>query len=308
MKSLAPIILFVYNRPNHTKRTIEALSANYLAEKSELFIYSDAPKNESEQENVEAVRNYIKMINGFKKVKIIERTQNFGLVKSIKEGVSEIVNSFGKVIVIEDDLITHPQFLEFVNKALDLYEEKKEVFSITGYSHFDFKENEVFNQLYFAKIISTWTWATWSDRWAFYDDNITDTKILNSDKKVRRKFNYDNSYNYYKLLNDQRRGMGKSWGIIWYWNVFKVGGVTLYPTATLVEQIGFDGSGENSRNYNFSWERIKNTQYEFIFPNLFEEDALLRQKLVKVLKKRKLMILYSLIKSKIIRFLNTKKK
>jgi hypothetical protein len=303
MKSLAPIILFVYNRPNHTKRTIEALSANYLAEKSELFIYSDAPKNESEQENVEAVRNYIKMVNGFKKVKIIERTQNFGLVKSITEGVTELINIYGKIIVLEDDLLTHPQFLDFMNESLEFYKDVENVYSITGYSHLKQSRFNELNHLEFIKLTSTWSWATWKGKWEIFHQGDEDSSRLDTDSHLRRNFNYDNSYNYYQMLKDRQTNKVKSWGIIWYWNVFKKGGLTLFPTQTLIDQIGFDGTGQNSKNHIISLKRIQEHDFKFIYPNQIEEFIKLRKKVANILRYRKLSLILQIVKSKFMRTL-----
>ena len=120
--TLAPIVIFVYNRPNHTRQTVEALRKNELANESELFIYADAPKNENAVVKVNEVREYIKSVDGFKKVTIIHREKNWGLANSIIDGVTKIVNEYGKIIVLEDDLITSPNFLSFTNQALDFYE------------------------------------------------------------------------------------------------------------------------------------------------------------------------------------------
>ena len=124
MNKLAPVVLFVYNRPEHTKQTVEALQKNELAIKSELFIYSDAPKNIGVKEKIDEVRKYIKSINGFKKVTVIKREKNWGLAASIIDGVTKIVNEYGKVIVLEDDLVTSPYFLKFMNDALEFYKKK----------------------------------------------------------------------------------------------------------------------------------------------------------------------------------------
>lgn len=135
MNKLAPIVLFVYNRKDHTEQTIEALKKNDLAIESDLFIYSDATKNDVNSDAVKEVREYIKTINGFKSITIVERKNNMGLAKSVVSGVSEIVNKYGKVIVLEDDLITAPQFLRYMNKNLENYEKVEDVISIHGYNY-----------------------------------------------------------------------------------------------------------------------------------------------------------------------------
>lgn len=299
MKTLAPIVLYTYNRFDHTERTIAALKKNTLAFESDLIIFSDGYQNEFDKLKVLKVREYIKNISGFKSLRIIERNENYGLAKSIVSGVSEVLKSYDKIIVLEDDLITHPQFLEYMNTALDLYKESKDVFSITGFSHLKANSESKVNETCFLKITSTWSWATWADKWFFFNDKIEHSEILINNRKLRKAFNYDNSYPYYKMLKNRYNGKIKSWGIIWYWNVFKNNGLTLYPSKTLVDQIGFDGSGQNARNYNMEDNNIKDTIYEFNFPVKIEETKQDRLKVVKTLKKRKVTIVIKIVKQKI---------
>ena len=156
-KNLAPIVLFVYNRLNHTKRTIEALKNNFLAEKSELFIFSDGPKRKEDVIKVKEVRKYIHHLTGFKQVNVMERAENYGLAQSIVTGVNEIISQYGKVIVLEDDLITDINFLTYMNEGLIKYQEDTRVFSVTGYSYLKKGPSEPF----FLKICSSWSWGTW---------------------------------------------------------------------------------------------------------------------------------------------------
>ena len=134
VEKLAPICLFTYSRLEETKRTIEALKKNFLAPKSELFIFSDGPKNHETKDKVKAVRDFIKTIDGFKKITIFESKTNEGLAKSIINGVTKVVNEYGKVIVLEDDLLTTPNFLDFMNQALLFFELNLSIYSINGYS------------------------------------------------------------------------------------------------------------------------------------------------------------------------------
>jgi hypothetical protein len=295
MNSYAPIALFVYNRPNHTKRTVSALIDNYLASESDLFIFSDAPKNIDSIDNVKLVRDFIKTIEGFKSVTVIEREINFGLIKSISEGVTDIVNRYKKIIVLEDDLVTHKQFLEYMNKSLELYKNSNDVYEITGYSHIYDKRDILQNHGYFLKITSTWGWATWADRWKIFLNGLEGVEDLNSNRKLKYLFNYNNSYNYYKMLNDTNTGKAKSWGIVWYWNIFKNSGLTLYPVETLVDQIGFDGTGQNAKNYVITSSRIKPEAYEFVFPTVIEENSMYRHQIIKILRTRKLFLILKVI-------------
>jgi len=296
VNTLSPIVLFVYNRPAHTKRTIEALSNNYLASESDLFIFSDAPKNSEADSSVKQVRDFIKTISGFKSLTIIEREANYGLVKSISEGVTDIVNKFGKIIVIEDDLITHNQFLEYMNKGLELYKNHKKVYEIGGYSNTTSTHDITENRTYFLKIPTTWGWATWDDRWSKYHDGLMGIEQLSSNKKMKYLFNYNNSYDFFKLLNDTKKGIVKSWGIVFYWNIFRNEGLTLYPLETMVDQIGFDGSGENSKNYIANYRRIKSETFEFAFPEIIEEELSDRKKIVRLFRLRKLSVIINMIR------------
>lgn len=295
MNNYAPIVLFVYNRPNHTERTVNALLDNYLASESDLFIFSDAAKSSESMENVKLVRDLIKNIKGFKSVTIIEREVNFGLIKSISEGVTDIINRYKKIIVLEDDLITHKQFLQYMNETLKLYENNSNVYEITGYSHINKTSKIVENQSYFLKITSTWGWATWANRWEIFSNGLEGIEDLNANRKLKYLFNYNNSYNYYKMLNDMKTGKAKSWGIVWYWNIFKKNGLTLYPVETLVDQIGFDGTGQNAKNYLVASSRIKSEAYEFVFPTVVEENSKCRNQIIKILRMRKLLLILKVI-------------
>ena len=97
---LAPILLFTYNRPEHTRRTLEALKNNLLAQESELFIFSDAPKSDADKQKVAEVRNLISEVDVFKKVEIIENENNKGLAKNIIEGITDIISKYGKVVLL----------------------------------------------------------------------------------------------------------------------------------------------------------------------------------------------------------------
>lgn len=251
------MILFTYNRPEHTKNTIEALAANELADQTELYIFSDAAKpqkDESEearrawQENVrkvEKIRAYIgREVKGFREVTLIARNENYGLARNVIEGVTEIVNRCGKVIVLEDDLVTNRFFLRFMNDGLDRYRNDPRVTGVTGYSYLDDK-TDYGRQTYFCKITGTsWSWATWADRWSYFDAEAKGWERLKTDAAYRKRFNYDNTYNFYLILKNQQQDTGtNSWAIRWYYSTFLRDGVILAPTRSLVSNDGWDGTG-----------------------------------------------------------------
>lgn len=236
--SLAPIVLFVYNRPQHTLKTLEALMQNELAEMSELFIFCDGPKADATKQDLERinkVRELVKKKNRFKKVTIRESQVNKGLADSIVAGVTEIVNTYGKIIVLEDDIVTAKGFLKYMNKALDLYENEPRVMQISGFmvpSKIELKQTGLFRQP------ASWGWATWNTSWQYYDNQI-DT-LLNQFKEADvSRFNIENTYHHYEELIKNEKGILKTWLIRWYASMFINDGLCLYPHKSLISNTGF---------------------------------------------------------------------
>lgn len=237
----APITLFVYNRLSHTKQTINALKKNKLAERSKLIIFSDGFKNSDDEKKVNHVREYIRSINGFNSVEIIERPDNFGLANSIIDGVTNVVNQHGKVIAIEDDMVTSPYFLEYMNNALTFYQNEEQVISIHGYNYPILDLPETF----FIKGADCWGWATWKRGWDLFEPD--GKKLLTEIKrrKLGNRFDYYGAYPYLRMLKKQIAGKNNSWAIRWYASAFLLDKLTLYPGKSLVRNIGCDDTGEH---------------------------------------------------------------
>jgi hypothetical protein len=250
MSFLAPIALFVYNRLDHAVETVEALKNNQLASESDLFIFSDAAVIPSKQEAVKQVREFLKSVKGFKSIKIIYQEKNLGLSASIITGVSEMVSRYGKIIVLEDDMVTSPYFLKYMNEALNLYQEDDKVISIHAYMY---PVKLHLPDTFFLQGADCWGWATWKRGWDLFEG---DGKKLLSELKKRRLttlFDFNNSYPYTKMLEDQIEGKVDSWAIRWYASAFLKGKYTLYPGQSLLSNIGVDGSGmhcEPDENYS----------------------------------------------------------
>lgn len=247
---IAPVILFTYNRPEHTKRTIRALAGNELAEQTELYVFSDAAKRDVDIEKVNEIREFVEHeTEGFLKVTLIARAENYGLARNVIEGVTEIVNRFGRVIVLEDDLVTNPYFLRFMNDGLEHYEKEKRVTGVTGFSHFGDDVTLPYEAYFHTLTGTSWSWATWADRWQYFDASCSDWTDMVSDAKLRKRFNYDNTYNFYKIMKNQQTDVKtNSWAIRWYWTNFKRDGYILSPTKSLVSNEGWDGSGIHCGN------------------------------------------------------------
>ena len=237
---LAPITVFVYNRPWHLKQTIEALKKNKLAKESEVFIFSDGPKDEKDRKKVEEVRKYIKEITGFKKITIAERKKNLGLAESIIAGVTEIVNKYGKIIVLEDDLLTSPYFLKFMNEGLNLYKKKEKVACIHGYVY---PVKAKLPETFFLKDPGCLGWATWKRGWELFEYDGRKLLMELNKRNLTSKFDYNNYYPFVNMLEDQINGRVDSWAIRWYASLFLKNKLTLYPGRSLTFHNGSDRSG-----------------------------------------------------------------
>lgn len=242
LQQIAPITLFVYNRPEHTRKTVESLMANGLASESDLFVFSDGPKRPEDATQVLAVREYIKGIYGYKSVTIIERSENFGLSQSIISGVSDIVSTYGRVVVVEDDIITSPFFLKYMNDALNKYADDEQVMHIAGYM-LPINTNGL-KETFFYRNTSCWGWGTWKRAW---DEMSTDANLIKSKftDEMKYKFNIDGAYDSWGILERQCKGEADSWDIMWYASVFHYGGVCLHPSRSMTKNIGHDGSGSH---------------------------------------------------------------
>ena len=245
---LAPIILFVYNRLDHTQGVIETLSKNFLAKESELYVFSDAAKSENGLEKVNAVREYIRDITWhrrFKKVSIIEAENNKGLANSVIGGVTEIIREYGKVIVVEDDLLLSPYFLNYMNDALDYYQDDKKIWSISGYS-FPMKSLKKYSHdIFYSYRGCSWGWATWSDRWDTVDWQVSEyNQFINSQEWIER-FNRG-GVDLTNMLKMQMERKIDSRAIRWCFAQSNQDMYTVYPRISYLENAGCDGSGMHS--------------------------------------------------------------
>ena len=245
---LSPIVIFTYRRLIH--RTIDSLLDNELAKDSDLYIFSDGSKNEKDLEDVMETRKYLQTIEGFKRIKIIESPNNKGLANSIIDGVREVLDKYGKIIVLEDDLIVSNDFLEYMNTALDFYQNKESIWSISGYGPNLPCLKNYDDDIYLSVRPSSWGWATWKDRWDSIDWDIKDWDIFQKDKGLIEQFNLGgNDMN--KMIQLQMLGKIDSWAIRWGYNQFKYNKYTIYPRKSKVINDGFvDNKGTHNSGTN----------------------------------------------------------
>ena len=240
--SYAPILLFVYNRPEHTRRCIESLLKNSLASESNLFIYADGAKDSTQQEAVNEVRNYIRSIQGFKQITLMERSENWGLARNIIDGVTTQVNRYGKVIVLEDDLVVAPYFLQFMNDALEVYKNEPRVGHIQAC---DFTQDSSLPATFLIKWTGSWGWATWDRAWKHFNPNGNELLQELEERKLTHVFDFNGKYGFTRMLRRQIEGKNNSWAIRWNASLFLKDILSLNVGRSLVQNEGFDGSGTN---------------------------------------------------------------
>ncbi len=283
MQTLAPIALFVYNRPEHTRRTLRFLKQNLLADESRLFIFSDAAKSDAENGKVAEVREIIKSAEGFKSVQVIERKTNFGLANSIIDGVNMLTEKYGKVIVFEDDLISSQFTLQYFNDALKHYENEERVMHIGAYMYP--LQNSDLPQTFFYRAASSWGWATWARAWQSFEPDI-DKLIAQFDSNKRYRFSIEGTMNFWKQVREFKRGKNNSWAIRWYASIFLKDGLTLNPSASLINNIGHDGTGIHSGKNNIYDVNISDRRVTQ-FPEDIHENKAAYQSIKHFLKNRK---------------------
>ena len=293
---LAPVCLFTYNRLEETKKTVSALQRNNLAYKSELFIFSDGWKSEVGREKIHNIRAFLKTIRGFKKVTIFESPVNRGLAESIINGVTQIIDIYGRVIVLEDDLLTSPNFLDFMNQSLIEYENKNEIISISGHT-LDFRiPKEYKSDVYFFGRAGSWGWATWKNKWDLIDWEIKDWNNFSKNKKLINEFKL-NGNDLFSMLKDFLEKKNNSWAIRFCYNQFRLGKLTVYPCISKVDNIGFSDEATNCTGYNrykINFEPEKESNFNFT--NNINTNSLIQKEI------RVHYSLYSRIKSRVLTF------
>lgn len=261
--------MFVYARPEHARQTLDALSRNHLADQSDLIIYSDGARDDAQRKVVNEVRTLAHSVCGFRSVKVIERETNYGLARNIAEGVTEACQEYGKVIVLEDDIVTSPYFLSFMNSALDRYEKVPDVWHISGWNY-PIDPTDL-GDAFFIRIMNCWGWATWSDRWKYFE-KAPDSLVSSWNKRKIKRFNLDGANDFWAQVLANHRGEKSTWAVFWYASIFEHGGLCLNPTESLVLNIGHDGSGENCGTTNI-FGSVDLADRHMILPTIIAESA-----------------------------------
>ncbi|WP_455244319.1 glycosyltransferase [Petrachloros mirabilis] len=269
--SPAPIALFAYNRPDHLRRTLSALQANALARESEIHVFSDGPKSATDRTAVEEVRQTVRGASGFANISVREQKENLGLAKSVIAGVTELTAKYGRVIVLEDDLVVAPGFLSFMNCALEHYAENPQVMQVSGYM-FPVGRPARLGSSFFCRVPTSWGWGTWDRAWKHLDPDSSRLLDRLRSPERRKAFDVDGAYPYFEHLTLHAEGKLDVWGVRWYASMFVADGLCLYPGLSLVKNIGMDGSGVHcglSSDFDVQLSRARS----WSFPQRIEESA-----------------------------------
>lgn len=244
---LAPIILFVYNRPWHTQQIVNALLKNKEASISDLYIFADGIKanaTEMQISDFQKTREYIYTISGFKSIRIFESNINKGLGKSIIDGVTSILEKYDSAIILEDDILTSSHFLRFMNESLTRYADSEQVICINGYNLIE--NTPIKETSFFLRGGDCWGWATWKRAWKLFNPDASELlNYINEHKCLLKDFTFNGTMYYMDLLRAVVEGKNDSWAIRWYTSTFIKRGLCLYPTKSLCKNIGF---GEGATN------------------------------------------------------------
>ena len=273
--ALAPILLFVYNRPQHTRRLLDSLLANDECRLSSLYVYSDGARDEASASAVAEVRAIVHSVTGFARIEVIEREKNMGLAANVIEGVTTQVRAHGRVIVLEDDLVLSPFFLRFMNDALSVYADEPRVGHIQAC---DFTGDPSLSDTFLIKFTGSWGWATWERAWCHFNPDGKQLLARLEQTRQTRRFDFNGAYRFTRMLRRQIAGKNNSWAIRWNASLFVDNILSLNVGRSLVANVGFDGSGTNCGGGNLYASNLAQHPIEVVKITPIEENMEARRR------------------------------
>ncbi|MEP6749985.1 MAG: hypothetical protein ABJB86_19760 [Bacteroidota bacterium] len=269
----APIVLFTYKRIDSLRKSLASLSKCPMSAESELIVFSDAPKNDSDIEKVNVVREYLKTVTHFKKITINERAVNMGVDYNIINGVKEISAYCDKFIILEDDLVFSPNFLLFMNQALSHYEGYPEILSVSGFSFISNIPAGYEYDSYFTGRSWSWGWGSWGAKMKEVDWDVKDFDTFIESREQQTLFNKNGGSDLTKMLRETMEGKIRAWDIRLFYYQFKRKMLTLYPVSSKTVNIGFTPEGSNTFGYNRYKTKLDDTnKQQFVLPDNSQVD------------------------------------
>lgn len=280
---LAPIVVFAYNRADRLRKLIESLAVNPEASECVLYIFSDGPKNPESENKVNEVREYLNTLSEssfFKKVNVIKFPINKGLASSIISGVTQVMNQYGRAIIVEDDNIVAPDFLDYMNRGLAFYRDDASVWAISGFSRFMKYPKDYNHDVFVMQRISSYTWASWKDRWDRTEWEIKDYPQFLWDRSARKKFDEwgkDRSL----MLDAQVTGKINSWAIRFEYSMVKNNMYSIAPCVSRAVCSGNDGSGTHSKKETHTYDTVLSDGSQKVNFEHIEMDERIRKEFVR---------------------------
>lgn len=309
MNSKTPIAVFAYNRPRHLHQLLDSLLQCRRLDECQVHIFCDGAKKPGHEPNVFGARQVVDEFAPRLNAVVSKSEQNIGCAKSIVLGVYELCEKYGRVIVLEDDLILHPFFLDFMLQSLDRYADDKRVAQIAGFKFPIRLPNKL--DAFFLPLTTSWGWATWQRAWKLYSwDLEVALQRLDADAQLRTKFDLDGAYSYTDMLRLTAEGKLDAWDIRWYWHTFSAGMLTLYPRISLVWQNGFDETATHTKaawpglQANFSDFLQEKWQMPVVFPEAIGTNDVAFGKLKNFLRPKPSYGLVGRFKKRIKHFIN----
>lgn len=274
-KILAPVVVFAYRRPFHLNRLLEALSREEMAQLTRVRICVDGPKGFRERKLVAETLKVANQARGFAHLEVCHNINNAGLARSIVKGVTEILQTHEEVIVLEDDILPRPGFLDYMNKALHLYRQKKQVMGISATQFADPPPTD--HHVRFLPITSSWGWATWRRAWKLFPKTSAEAQKVFQTSLDWDAFDLHGAYPYRRLLEDSLMGRGDTWAVRWYTVCFQEGGLTVYPPVSYAMNTGRDGTGHHDAGDVPKWVDPSPVK-QLVWPtSICVDEVLLRQ-------------------------------
>ena len=297
MKKKTAVVILLYNRPEHTKELLNSIAISKKANNFLFYFFCDGPKNSSDVQKIYKIKKLLFLFKKKFKTKIFFRKNNIGLFENVILSINSVFKQHKKAIILEDDLTVHGLFFEFINKSLSRYENSQKVFQISGYSY-PVKNNK---KHHFLSLTSCWGWGITKNNWKFFYKFLNNRELLlknyqniKNSKLLKHNFNYNDSFDYFSMLDKFFKRKVNSWGIIFYLYLFINKKLTLFPNVSLVKNNGFDGSGNHKSKNNLFNSDIKNINLDN-FPNKIVESSIHRLKVENFFKKN--LSLYAKIKN-----------
>lgn len=305
MKKKKPVIIILYNRPKHTEKLFNSIINAKNYNRFNFYVFCDGAKNQNDIEKINEIKTIVKSFKKKINIKTFYRKKNIGLILNITNSINSVLSKNNFAIILEDDLVLHKNFFNFMDVSLEKYKKNDNVFQISGYSYPIKNYNK---KHYFLSLSSCWGWAITARNWKNFAKFLNNKKLLmfyylkiKKNSSIKNSFNYGNSYNYFSMLKKFFNNKVNSWGIIFYLYLFVENKLTLFPNNSLVRNIGFDGSGNHKSKNNLFNSEFQNTNLSN-FPDKVVEKSIHRLKVENFFKEN--LSLYAKIKNRIYEKIN----